>query len=60
MHTPVEWVVAARMLWPVQRGVQELRRNFDAVVASLQRRLREGGVREDRGNIEAFFTPTVS
>lgn len=61
MRVPVEWSVAARLLWPEEHDPGRLRRNFDAVLARLRARLREAGVREDlvrtdgRGNVEAFL-----
>lgn len=61
MAVPVEWAVAARLLWPDERNPSRRRRNFDAVLGRLRAHLREAGIRDDlvrtdgRGNVEVLL-----
>ncbi len=58
---PVPWQVIAQELWQGEKDVVVLRRNWDAALARLRRKLREGGVRADlvradrNGNFELYL-----
>jgi hypothetical protein len=58
---PVAWQVLAREIWPAEADVVVLRRNWDAALARLRRKLREHRVRADlvradrNGNFELFL-----
>lgn len=60
-EVPVGWRVLADELWPGEQDVAVLRRNWDAAMARLRKKLREGRirldlVRSDRGgNFELFL-----
>jgi len=63
MRVPVEWRTAAQEVWPEVSDEVALRRNWDAGLARLRRRLLDGGVRTDlvrlvgRGRVEIFLGP---
>lgn len=58
---PVGWHVIARDLWPGESEVAVLRRNWDAAMSRLRKKLREARVRTDlvrtdhSGNFELFL-----
>lgn len=60
---PVPWDVLSREVWGKEMDRILLRKNFDATMARLRARLREGDVREDvvaldgRGNVELLLHP---
>lgn len=58
---PMGWLVLASELWPQEKDPVVLRRNWDAAMSRLRRRLREVGIRADlvradrTGNVELFL-----
>jgi len=60
---PVEWQTVAREVWPEEPDLRRLRMNWDATVARLRLRLKEGAIRPDlvraagSGRLELFLGP---
>jgi len=63
MRVPVEWRTVAQEVWPEVSDEVALRRNWDAGVGRLRKRLMDGQVRTDlvrivgRGRVEIFLRP---
>jgi len=62
-NTLISWRMAASEIWPAERDLDRLRRNWDRAVRRLRIKLREAGVRDDlvrsdgRGGVELLLYP---
>lgn len=59
----VDWSLVAQQIWPEERDVARLRKNWDRNLSSLRAKLTEAGIRPDlvhldgRGNVELYLLP---